>query len=149
MGATLDTNSRIKFNLLFRALQEDKFPKKVAQALNIPVELCPSPPIPYSNPIPKNGLVYDYNYVLADKGIGQWKPWTEYVEAEPPIPEDVPFNEIIVPTVDTVRNQILMAKLLENNKPMMMVGKTGTGKSAYTAVQLDSVNIINIMSLKS
>ncbi|VVC27190.1 Hypothetical protein CINCED_3A023641 [Cinara cedri] len=132
MGAALDLKSRIKFNLMCRALQKDKFPKKVARALNIPVELCPSPTKSYSNPIPKEGLVYDYYYVLVDKGKGQWKPWTDFVEEEPPIPKDVPFNEIIVPTVDTVRNQILMAMLLEHNKPMMMVGKTGTGKSAYT-----------------
>lgn len=135
MGAALDPKSRIKFNLLLRALLEAKFPKKVAVALNIPIELCPSPSRPYANPLPKDGSVYDYNYILVDKGKGRWKPWTEYAEEEPPIPQDVPFNDIIVPTVDTVRNQILMAMLLENNKPMMMVGKTGTGKSAYTMVR--------------
>lgn len=135
MGASLDTNSRIKFNLLFRALLEKKFPKRVAHALKIPVDLCPSPKKPYySNIIPKNGLVYDFRYILPEKGKGQWKLWTEYVDEEPPIPPGIPFNEIIVPTVETIRNQVLMGLLLENNKPLMMVGKTGTGKSAYTMV---------------
>ncbi|XP_026815944.1 dynein heavy chain 7, axonemal-like [Rhopalosiphum maidis] len=132
MGAALDTKSRIKFNLLFRALLEKKFPKKVAYALNIPLELCPSPDKPYTNLIPKNGLVFDYRYVLNKKGKGVWKLWTDYIEDEPPIPQDIPFNEIIVPTVDTIRNHALMSMLLENNKPILMVGKTGTGKSAYT-----------------
>lgn len=134
MGAALDTNSRIKFNLLFRALLENKFPKKVAYALNIPLELCPSPDKPYTNVIPKNGLVFDYRYVLKKKGKGEWKLWTDYIDDEPPIPQDIPFNEIIVPTVDTIRNHALMSLLLENNKPILMVGKTGTGKSAYTMV---------------
>jgi len=134
MGAALDTNSRIKFNLLFRALLENKFPKKVANALNIPLELCPSPDKPYTNVIPKSGLVFDYRYVINKKGKGAWKLWTDYIEDEPPIPQDIPFNEIIVPTIDTIRNQALMSLLLENNKPILMVGKTGTGKSAYTMV---------------
>jgi len=134
MGAALDTKSRIKFNLLFRALLENKFPKKVAYALNIPLELCPSPDKPYTNLIPKDGLVFDYRYVLNKKGKAVWKLWTDYIEDEPPIPQDIPFNEIIVPTVDTIRNHALMSMLLENNKPILMVGKTGTGKSAYTMV---------------
>jgi len=134
MGAALDTKSRTKFNLLFRALLENKFPKKVAYALNIPLELCPSPDKPYTNLIPKDGLVFDYRYVLNKKGKSEWKLWTDYIEDEPPIPQDIPFNEIIVPTVDTIRNHALMSMLLENNKPILMVGKTGTGKSAYTMV---------------
>jgi len=120
---------------MFRALLEKKFPKKVARVLNVPLELCPSPPKPYLNVIPGNGLVFDYRYVLTRKGKGSWKPWTEYVNEEPAIPQDVPVNEIIVPTVDTVRNHVLMAMLLGKNKPMMIVGKTGTGKSAYTMVR--------------
>lgn len=140
MGAALDANSRVKFNLLFRALLENKFPKKVARALKIPVDLCPSPNQPYSNAIPKQGSVYDYRYVLKEKGgRGQWKLWTDYVEEEPPIPQNVPFNEIIVPTVDTIRNHVLMGMLLDYGKPMMFVGKTGTGKSSYTMVRVYTV----------
>lgn len=135
MGASLDTNSRVKFNLLFRALMEYRFPKKVAHALNMPVEICPSPNKPYLNVIPKEGLVFDYNYILPLKGKGQWKLWSEYIDDEPAIPPDMPFSEIIVPTVDTIRNHILMSRLLEHNKPLMIVGKTGTGKSSYTMVR--------------
>lgn len=135
LGAALDTKSRTKFNLLLRALLEKKFPKKVAHALNIPIDLCPSPTRPYSNLIPKEGLVYDYKYTMLVRGKGQWNLWTKYVEEEPPIQQDISFNDIIVPTIDTVRNNVLMSMLLEYNKPMMIVGKTGTGKSAYTMVQ--------------
>lgn len=135
LGAALDTKSRVMFNLLFRALLENKFPRQVAKALNIPVSLCPSPPQPYSNTIPKEGLVYDYKYILTTRGIGKWKLWTQFVEEEPPIPKDISFNDIIVPTADTVINHALMAMLIDNNKPMMIVGKTGTGKSAYTMVR--------------
>lgn len=100
----------------------------------MPVKLCPSPLKPYLNVIPNNGLVFDYKYVLMKKGKGLWKLWTDYVNEEPPIPQDIPINEIIVPTVDTIRNHVLMSMLLDKNKPLMFVGKTGTGKSSYTMV---------------
>lgn len=146
MGAALDTQSRIKFNLLFRALLQNKFPKKVAYALNIPIKLCPSPYKSYSNVIPKEGLVYDYRYTLNEKGKGKWTLWTDFVEEEPPIPQDIPFNEIIVPTVDTIRHHVLISMFLESNKPLMTVGETGTGKSANTMVCL--VFSIRLSSLR-
>lgn len=60
--------------------------------------------------------------------------WSEELTSAPPIPRDIPVNQIIVPTVETVRNIALMSLLVTHQKPLMFVGPTGTGKSAYTIV---------------
>lgn len=46
-----------------------------------------------------------------------------------------PFYKIIVPTVDTVRYEYLVSKLLQDNHPVLMVGNVGTGKTS-TAVSV-------------
>lgn len=135
MGATLDAHSRAKFNILFRALLEKKFPKKVAHAFKLPLELCPSPKKPYTNLPPKEHTVFDYRYDFEGQSKGEWKLWSDYVLEAPPIPQGIPFNEIIVPTIDVIRHQVILSMLIAHNKPMMTVGKTGTGKSTYTMVK--------------
>lgn len=49
-----------------------------------------------------------------------------------------PFYKIIVPTVDTVRYEFLVSKLLAQQYPVMLVGPVGTGKSS-TAVSVTDV----------
>lgn len=53
----------------------------------------------------------------------------------PAIPRDLPVNQIIVSTIETVRNIALMQLLVQHQKAMMIIGPTGTGKSVYVTVK--------------
>lgn len=54
----------------------------------------------------------------------------------PPIPRDIPVNQIIVTTLETIRNTAIMQLLIQHQKAMMFIGPTGTGKSVYVIVSI-------------
>lgn len=128
MGGTLTTAHREWFSMLFRALVDRKFPEEVRNRFNIPPEIG-DPEKPYVIPLPITGTVFDYKFIK--EGRGQWKPWIEDLRDVPPIPRDMPVNQIIVYTVETVRYFHLFRYLIRHHKPLLLVGPTGTGKSVY------------------
>lgn len=128
LGATLVAKSRGKFDQLFRALLEKKFPPQVIDDFGIEFTI-EDPPKPYIYSIPSEGLVYEYRYLK--EGKGKWKLWRDELVTAPPIPRDIPVNQIIVTTVETVRNMAVLRLLLTHQKAVMFVGPTGTGKSVY------------------
>lgn len=104
-------------------------------------------------PLPKDGLVYDY--LLDDGGIFnvqddenkdeeeatkkqkviQWKNWMTSLP-ELVLTHDTKFSDIIVPTIDNIRNAHLIELLIKNDKTVLCVGPTGTGKTLTIANKL-------------
>ncbi|CAF3634232.1 unnamed protein product [Rotaria socialis] len=121
LGATGDTDSRIKFDVFFRDLLRGKFE-----------------PIPdifqgkFDLQIPEKGLVHDYYFVF--KNRGDWFPWENLMRTAEGAAGTVSMKNIrryIVPTVDTTRVNYMLDLVVPSKQPILFVGLTGTGKSAY------------------
>ncbi|EFN66875.1 Dynein heavy chain 7, axonemal [Camponotus floridanus] len=128
MGGTLETKYREQFSILFRGLLEKEFPLALMNQFQLQ-ELIPPPLKPYIFVMPKHHLVFDYRFIK--EGKGKWKLWSDELISAPSIPRDIPVNQIIVPTVETVRYTALFQMLIQHEKPVLFVGPTGTGKSVY------------------
>ncbi|XP_044001131.1 dynein axonemal heavy chain 7-like isoform X2 [Aphidius gifuensis] len=128
LGGTLMVNYREWFSDLFRGLVEPELSNEIKLRFNLPSNIK-NPDPQYVEPIPLIGLVYDYKFTKEKKGI--WTPWIDDLRDVPPIPKDIPVNQIIVNTIETVRYFYLFKNLINNNKPVLLVGPTGTGKSVY------------------
>ncbi|XP_015987103.2 dynein heavy chain 12, axonemal isoform X12 [Rousettus aegyptiacus] len=98
-----------------------------------------------NNPIPdsvgkwechfdEKGLVYDYMYEL--KNRGRWLHWNELIKSTDFGDKRVRIQDIIVPTMDTIRYTFLMNLSITYAKPLLFVGPTGTGKSVYVKDKL-------------
>lgn len=128
MGGTLMVDYRNWFSILFRALMDREFSEEVRERFGIQLKIDGLTE-PYAVPVPPAGTVFDYKYIKEGKGV--WQPWLDDLQDVPPIPRDVPVNQIIVSTVETVRYFYLFRYLVSHHKPVLLVGPTGTGKSVY------------------
>mmetsp|Transcript_20667 Transcript_20667/g.31543 ORF Transcript_20667/g.31543 Transcript_20667/m.31543 type:complete len:332 (-) Transcript_20667:728-1723(-) len=81
---------------------------------------------------PGEGMIYDYKFDVATK------TWTKWLDTIPEYQVDIKmsYNEIVVPTQDSVRMKYLGAHLIKNGKHVLCPGPTGTGKSVNTAEML-------------
>lgn len=69
-----------------------------------------------------------YDYFL-DVKEGEWVAW-EWLVPEYKHDRDKRFSEILVPTVDTIRTTYLLQLMNEIRRPIVLVGETGTSKTA-------------------
>ena len=70
--------------------------------------------------------LYEYYF---DVEKSKWVPWVSVVPEYVHDP-DIKFNEILVPTVDTVRSKWLIELMVGIQRPVVLVGETGTSKTA-------------------
>ncbi|TSM60567.1 Dynein heavy chain 7, axonemal [Bagarius yarrelli] len=128
LGASCSEPGRVKFNGLVRELLTGPLSEESRKKHGI-LDDVDAPSKQLTVPVPPEGSLYEYRFLK--EGPGRWEPWTEELKQAPPIPRDMQFNEIIVPTEDTVRYTTLMELLITHQKPTIFVGPTGTGKSVY------------------
>ena len=103
LGVTTNTEGRKLFELTLREIIENR-------TLNIPVP---------------EGNLYDLSFNITEK---TYSPWTETIVIHE-IDPSLNFNEIVVPTMDSIRIKFLYKTLLLNKYHCLSPGPTGTGKS--------------------
>jgi len=109
IGTTTNLAGRKKFDKWFR----DKIPRL---GIDFPAE----------------NMVYDYSFNLTTK---TWMPWLETIK-EYVVDIKMSYNEIVVPTIDSVRSKFICKHLIKGGKHVLMPGPTGTGKSVNTSEML-------------
>ena len=132
LGGTIDLESRTKFDVFIRELfnkQEISF--DLGPGLEIKL-----PSFSLSLPLPTTHDVYSYTYVSASSS---WQDWLSTTTITP-VPIDTEFNNIIIPTIDTVRYCYILGKMLESGVHTMFVGPTGTGKTIYIKQSMNNLD---------
>ncbi|XP_037539995.1 dynein heavy chain 12, axonemal [Nematolebias whitei] len=124
VGGACDADSREKFSEFFRRTisgktKENPIPQTVGK---------------WECPLDEKGQVYDYFYEF--KGKGKWIHWNEEIQNINLGDKNTKVQEIIVPTIDTVRYTYLMDLCINHGVPPLFVGPTGTGKSVYVKEKL-------------
>ena len=80
-------------------------------------------------PFPAEGTVYDWKFDEVNKN---YAPWTETIPKFE-IEGQLQFNEIVVPTMDSIRTKYLYRLLLTHKYHVLSPGPTGTGKSVNSS----------------
>uniref|UniRef100_A0A8C0PMX6 Dynein axonemal heavy chain 12 n=1 Tax=Canis lupus familiaris TaxID=9615 RepID=A0A8C0PMX6_CANLF len=124
IGGSCDTDGRIVFDAFLRAVilgrdENNPVPESVGK---------------WECQFDEKGLVYDYVYEL--KNRGRWLHWNELIKSTNLGEKHVKIQDIIVPTMDTIRYTFLMDLTITYAKPLLLVGPTGTGKSVYVKDKL-------------
>eukprot|EP00163_Fabomonas_tropica_P031149 TRINITY_DN730_c1_g1_i7.p1 TRINITY_DN730_c1_g1~~TRINITY_DN730_c1_g1_i7.p1 ORF type:complete len:4213 (+),score=1156.03 TRINITY_DN730_c1_g1_i7:1002-12641(+) len=93
---------------------------------------------------PGAGMVYDYFLDFETKTLQPWNDIVPKFEFN----REIPYFQMLVPTVDTVRFSYLLDKLIKVQKACLFVGETGVGKSVITqkalADKVEEGDILNI-----
>lgn len=126
IGGNLKQNSREKFDVFFRDLLEltsEKEKHAKPKDLQFPKSLLP----------PKRDTIYDFIYIR--KQYGSWNSWSTLLEPQIIAPNAV-ASDCIISTTETLKQTFFLDKLLMRDKQVLLIGPTGTGKSAITNAYL-------------
>ena len=124
IGACLLDDGRLKF---------DKHLKRLSGWSSNPSENSPIPAGEIPSALP---TLYDYYFDVEEAA------WISWVSVVPDYVHDpgMRFNEILVPTIDTTRSTWLVQLMVKINRPVVLVGETGTSKSATVQNFLRGLN---------
>jgi dynein heavy chain len=128
VGVAVDSNGRKKFDAYMRLLLKGEVfstPEYIDFKIKTPEYNYDDGTKKMSTSFPDEGLVYDYNF---DRKRGIWMNWFDGLPTFK-IPRESKFNSIVIPTIDTIRNEWLLETLLVNGYHVLCTGDTGTGKS--------------------
>lgn len=93
---------------------------------------------------PNKETVYEY-YV--DTKQRTWVQWEEILRSGWKYDATVPFYKITVPTVDTVRYNYLVSRLIKGHNPVLLCGPVGTGKTSVAQSVLSECDPMEYSSL--
>ncbi|XP_066466098.1 dynein axonemal heavy chain 10 [Tiliqua scincoides] len=124
LGACLLEDGRAKF---------DDFIKRLSSMSTVNDELTLAKPGELPGQLP---TLYDFHF---RKKIRKWVPWSKLVPEYIHSPE-VRFIDILVPTVDTTRTTWLLGQMVKIKRPVVLVGESGTSKTATTQNFLRNLN---------
>ncbi|XP_068770010.1 dynein axonemal heavy chain 9 [Struthio camelus] len=86
---------------------------------------------------PSQGTVFDYYIDPETKKFEHWSKLIPQFEFDP----EMPLQACLVPTTETVRVRYFMDRLLQRQRPVMLVGNAGTGKSVLVGDKLFSLDM--------
>eukprot|EP00759_Apiculatamorpha_spiralis_P058926 PhF_6_TR948/c0_g1_i1/m.1749/K10408/DNAH; dynein heavy chain, axonemal len=115
IGASCDATSRPEFDRCFRDL------------------LAKNNDTAY---FPSEGSVYDHTWRFSPNPDDEVEcKWINWVESKPPfvLKARTKFQDVIVPTIDTIRQNFILEHLMANKCHVAAVGPTGTGKTVAVA----------------
>nr|XP_044991758.1 dynein axonemal heavy chain 12 [Jaculus jaculus] len=124
VGGSCDTDGRVAFDHFVRSIIAGK-----VEDSSIPPSVSK-----WECPFEEKGLVYDYTYELRNRG--RWIHWHELIKSTSVEDKCTKIQDIIIPTMDTIRYTFLMDLSITYAKPLLLVGPTGTGKSVYVKDKL-------------
>uniref|UniRef100_A0A0X3PWV9 Dynein heavy chain 3 n=1 Tax=Schistocephalus solidus TaxID=70667 RepID=A0A0X3PWV9_SCHSO len=122
IGSALPQASRLKFDEILRDLMGGEKPQSIK--------------LTKSNSIPERLTVYDFFF--EKKATGAWVEWGARLSM-PELPADAKPQDMIVPTVETMRMSFFLELYLSHRIPFLVVGQTGTGKSVLINQHLISM----------
>jgi dynein heavy chain len=76
---------------------------------------------------------YDYMYSIEGEFEGSWVPWLKTIPTYQ-VPRASEYQNIVVPTVDSIRMTKVLSTLVLQQKHVIIAGNTGTGKSCYVSL---------------
>nr|KAJ3423148.1 Dynein heavy chain 7, axonemal [Polyrhizophydium stewartii] len=117
LGGSVNEAGRPKFSTFLRTLLSGSADVPKPAAFEVEVAL------------PADGMVYDYLFDHVNGNV--WRNWLDTLPGNYAIAPKTKYDNIMVPTVDTARYSYLLKLLARNNKQILFVGPTGTGKSMY------------------